>query len=665
MRLRVAVLVVAGCTRAPTQVSLDFTNDAGFFASPFPSDTRRLPSGRVDLGGFPNPAGNAAAAELLALAGQSTGFAVSAGIFFQTTGPVDDAALPTLAGSLDAGAGVFLVDVDPRSAHFLSRVPAQVAFLADAGPYGAPRLLSLLPLQGTPLDPLTTYAAVVTTSVTGDGKPLVPSKQLATLAAGAAPPGMSPAAFATYTGALLALGDAGVATERLAALAVFTAWDPTAEMAPYRAAALALPVPAPAAPFALTETFDTYCVYRTTIAMPDFQAGTPPYGDAGGGWVEGDAGPLPQGTQTASFVVTVPRAPMPDGGFPLVVFCPTGAGPSGTTPLVDRGTEATPGGPPIVPGSGPAEFLAMAGWAATSIDGPLDGLRNPTDGGSEDYLIFNVLNPLALRDNIRESALELQLISHLMDRVAIDASGCPGVATPDGGPVGFNPAAQALMGHSMGGTIAPLALAFEPRFRAAILSGEGGSWIENILYKESPQPLRPGASLLLGDFTLSAFDPILSILQWAGEPADPPAYAARAIRDPRGGARNVLMFQGILDTYILPPIANASSLAFGLDLGGAADDTAASVAQFTPLATLLPLTGGSVVALPRSGNRVAGDGTTVTALVVQHPQDPVEDGHEVMFQTDAPKHQYLCFLKTLLTGVPRVPADGVPTDPCE
>jgi hypothetical protein len=68
--------------------------------------------------------------------------------------------------------------------------------------------------------------------------------------------------------------------------------------------------------------------------------------------------------------------------------------------------------------------------------------------------------------------------------------------------------------------------------------------------------------------------------------------------------------------------------------------------------------------LPASGNRRAGDGTTVTAFVVQHQQDAVEDGHEVVFQTDPPKYQYRCFLQSLLTGVPQIPADGAATDPC-
>jgi len=53
------------------------------------------------------------------------------------------------------------------------------------------------------------------------------------------------------------------------------------------------------------------------------------------------------------------------------------------------------------------------------------------------------------------------------------------------------------MGHSMGATITPLVLAFEPRFRAAVLSGAGASWIANLLYKQEPLALAPAIELLL------------------------------------------------------------------------------------------------------------------------------------------------------------------------
>ena len=41
-----------------------------------------------------------------------------------------------------------------------------------------------------------------------------------------------------------------------------------------------------------------------------------------------------------------------------------------------------------------------------------------------------------------------------------------------------------------------------------------------------------------------------------------------------------------------------------------------------------------------------------------------EDGHEVVFQTDGPKHQYQCFLASWLSGPPVVPVDDTRDAAC-
>jgi hypothetical protein len=146
---------------------------------------------------------------------------------------------------------------------------------------------------------------------------------------------------------------------------------------------------------------------------------------------------------------------------------------------------------------------------------------------------------------------------------------------------------------------------------------------------------------------LVAHDPALNLLQWAGEGADAQVHAPRIGRAARPGeARHLLMFQGVADRYIPPPVADALSLALGLDV--------ASPALDPTLAGRLWLSGGAPLVLPGSGN-VAG----VTAVLAQHAEDGVEDGHEVMFQLEGPKRQYRCFLGTFARGLaPVVPPPG-------
>ena len=162
-------------------------------------------------------------------------------------------------------------------------------------------------------------------------------------------------------------------------------------------------------------------------------------------------------------------------------------------------------------------------------------------------------------------------------------------------------------------------------------------------------------------------DPVLTLLQWSAESADPLVYTRSILQEPPPGqtAPQVLMEQGIVDHYIMPPIANATSLSLGLDFAGTPLDGASAelAGDSAPtLESLLVYSGRQSIALPAAGNRAAG----LTAVVIQHPSDGVEDGHEMVFQTDPPKREYRCFLQTWATGqTPMVPSPGDVNGPCE
>ena len=636
-----------------TTVRLDFGARGELYAAPVPSEHLRSDAGAITLSGFPNPGRvDLVAAARRLIEADADGFGLTSAIYLPLTGPLAETSLPGLFESTTDTARAFVVAIDSGSPDFGVRAPVLARFLADPGPFGAPNLLALLPLQGRPLRPKTTYAAVLLRSAhDAAGEALGVSLAMAQLAAGVRPEGLGERAFAEYRRALETLERLGTPREVIAGLAVFTTGDPAAAMQALVDVVRAEPSPQPEGPLALSEVFEDFCVYTSTLALPDFQEGTPPFTEAGGGiQLDASGRPILQRHARSRLVLTVPRRPMPQTGYPTAVFIRTGGG--GDRPLVDRGVRALEGGPAVEPGEGPARYFARAGFAGASIDGPHGGLRNPR-GADEQFLVFNVFNPVALRDNLRQSALELALLAHVLEQLELDASACPGAGSPN---TRLDATRLALMGHSMGASIAPLVLATEPRYRAAILSGAGASWIENVLHKERPLPVRGIAELTLG-YTdegrpITAHDPALSLIQWAGEAADPPLYARQIIHEAEA-PRHVLMFQGIVDRYIMPPIANALSLSLGLDLAGPALEPS--------LGELLPLSGRREVPLPARGNLPGG----VTGLVVQHAEDGVEDGHEVVFQTEAPKRQYRCFLESLVRGeAPRVPAAAPVNAPC-
>lgn len=671
--VRAVVLLAAGCVSDPSPtaapaatVRMEFDHTQEFFAAPFPSEHLRVTGGGYRLDAFPNPRRSEYLRGIAALAQSADGFGITMGAFVTTTAPVDPTSLPDLWGSVRADASVFLTVAEGPDAGVV-RIPVRVTFHESDAPSQAENLLGAVPLQGVPMCPSTRYALVVTRALRdASGRAFAPSDTMSALRRGASVAGLTETASREYVGALNALRANAVDLDRVVALGVFRTGDPAAQMRRFVEHARAhAPLQVTQAPTP-REVFDGYCVYQGELRVPVWQRGEPPYTSVGGGWTTApDGTPMMQRTEPSRVVITVPRRPMPASGYPLVMFVRTGGG--GDRPLVDRGVQAMTGGDAIAPGTGPAREFAREGFAGVSWDGPHGGPRNVSHG-DEQFLMFNVNNLEAMRDNVRQSAIEADLLALAMTTLRVDVSSCPG-ATGDADGARFDASHAVLMGHSMGATIAPVAAAFEPSFRAVILSGAGGSWIENIVYKEHPVPVRPFAESLLrytgSGSHLERDDPALSLFQWAMEPADPPVYAVQVTAShDEIAARHVLMMQGIVDHYMMPSIAAAASLSFGLDLAGTGRDALdMRLRSFDPLARLLPLQGltqrmGSV-----SGNRRV-DGALLTLAVRQYTEDGIEDGHEVAFQTEGPKRDYRCFLRGYLRGAPAIPAEeGGDCDP--
>jgi hypothetical protein len=593
--------------------------EAGFWGLPFPMDGRERADGTADLselGGADVPI----VADLLEmLDGVAVGASRTAPIWLPFDRSLAGLTLPSVGETLSAGSAVWLMDVDPASPERGRRFPVEVAAVDGSMPWDPPHALALLPMQGAPLRPSTRYAAVVTTAL-GGGNPLPALSAL---------PALPAAALAAWVETLVLLDQLGV---EVAAATVFTTGDPTSPLRDHLDTLRAAGGWAVVSPPALIEEWPEHCVYEGRLRAPVLQQGAPPYLTEGGGFADDGA---VQRYEEARVFVTLPRAPV-GGALDALVFVRTGGG--GDRPLLDRGVRGPDG--LDVAGAGYARELARAGWAGVQVDGPLGGLRNP-QGADEQFLIFNIGNPIALRDNLRQSALELAMLPELLDGLTVDGAAC-GAA----GDVRLS--AVALWGHSMGATIAPLVTALQPRLDTLVLSGAGGSWIHNVLYKRSPLEVRPIAAAMLGQDAgaLDRWHPILGLLQWAGEAADPPVYAADGAVW-RGGV-HTLMVQGIVDTYILPPIANAASASLRLAPGGEALDVEV-MPEHQGVVEAARLVGRSPVELPTRGNL---DGWT--GVVVQRTEDGVEDGHEVAYQDADVRRAVQHFLASRASGAPEV-----------
>lgn len=608
---------------------------ATFFGLPVPAPDLFDPSGHPTLSRWPRNGGGASFVEgLIALAEATDGASLAGSVYFQL-----DRDAPELVTRVR---GLF-IDLDPSSPERGVLRPGRLHYETDGGPFGAPHLVSLQPIQGIPLRSRTTYAAVLIAQPPDDANAtdaaLGRSQTLADLLAGRPIPDLA-AHRALWDDALYAIADVGLDPAKVVGLTTFHTANATAQLDSFLAQTYRgnRPTTPAASDVSLVEVHDRFCVFGATITLPDYQRGEPPFSTPPDGTWQSDASgrPILQRWASSRLFVTIPRTPSSESGYPFLVFIRTGGG--GDRPLIDRGPRAVPHGEPIVAtGTGPAMNLAAAGWAGVTWDGPHGGARNPGNA-DEQFLMFNVTNLAATRDNVRQSALEAALVGNLAAELDFDASLCPGASST----AHFDAARMGIMGHSMGGWIAPLAMAIEPRFRHAILSGAGGGWMANIVYKRSPVDVRPLAEVFLGydilGRSLGMHDPALTLLQWGGEASDPQNYGRSAMSP----GRRVLMIEGIVDTYILPPIAQATALSLGLQLVGPSwDRDDPRLSEFEPLADLL-------AEIPEALRTPHLDpsGQRVTAAVVQAPGDAIEDGHEAMFQTPGPKHQYRCFLET-------------------
>ncbi len=614
MRIRLSLLCTTLAACAPASAP-----STQLFDHPWPDERLVEPDGTLRIADFPVGTGAPIRHQAAESLRRARGFGVASPVLFPLGGPIDATSLPTVEESASEDASVFVMNVDADSASLGERAVVDVRFVPDAGPFGGTNLLVALPYPGIVLARDTLHAAVVTTRVrAADGRPLPAASRV----------GDTP----VHRSALATLAAEGVETAEIAALAVFRTDDPTRDLRSAVAHALSHDAPSLPAPV-LVEEHPDYCVFATTVEMPVYQAGEPPYLHDGGGWVWADDDHLVVQRHAESRVyVTVPRTR--SQRHPSALFVRAGGG--GDRPLIDRGPRAEPGGS-SPPGSGIARDLARVGYVGLTVDGPLGGLRNRT-GWDEQTAVFNLVNPIAMRDNVRQSALELVLFAHALDTLLIDASACAGASPSvrvDTSPV--------LIAHSTGATIAPLAAAASWRFDAIVLSGAGASWIRQLVHKESPAPLRPLAEILFEYWprrTLHEHDPMLGLLQWAGEPADPMVYAPD-LRD-----RDVLVFQGVLDTYIPPPIANPMALSLRLDAAGPMLD--ADIATRS-LERDLALVGRERRSLP-----ARRDESGRLRVVTHFSEDGIEDGHEVLFQRSDARRRLSRFLASLADGAPVV-----------
>lgn len=632
----VLMLVVAGCDEpAPVTVVMTVTDDApAYGATPFPTDALRDGDRLGALAGLEAIVGrntDLVAAHLGAL----DGFGVRPLVELFVDGDLDPASIPTRTTAITDAA--VLVDVDPSSPE-RGRVIA-MDWRLDA----SRRVLAGSPASGERLREGTRYAGFVTTQLRDErGAALRPSPALATLASAAERWRTTALAFE----ALSAEVDAPIA-----GLAVFTTQHATAPLLAAReqletAVAPELAFDDPALVFAGQGALDQI-LGRAARATDGPRAGLERWGNdnptgiahdhvgvVGTGTIsvvrfrgdetttdgpedesfQLDAAGVPRIIAIDRIPITfiLPAAPPPASGYPLVIYGHgLGAGRdqllSFAEPLTSQGFAVVgidmfghgSRYDPIDQSANMARQLtAFSGEAATPDGfGDVTGLTTQLDFFEE----FRGVS--AVRDAIRQSALDLSRVTQLVRRADLDLSALAG---PGGVPT-LDTRRIAYLGESFGTVVGTLFAAIEPEIDLFVLDVPGGG-ILDLLLPSSPEIGAVAIPFVESVFKpatpLDRWNPLIGMMQAVIDGADPLTYAPHVLRDRFSiggrelGPRSVVAIEVVGDQVLANVGTDALARGLGLDVLAPSLDVPAGLAT---------------VASPAAGNR-AGQ----TAVLVQY-----------------------------------------------
>lgn len=647
------VFVIAGAclpeptdppVRAPVAFALP-TGERGedFLDAPWPSDILVKKDGRLNLRTYPNPYNSQTLDEFLAIFQDAPGYSRNSVLAFKVpahgsaAAGVDPDTLPADAtASVADDAAMFVVELASGR-----RLPIEHKVYAEGTSFYPPGTVAVNFLPG--VVPAGPFALVVTSAAHhNDGTPLGPSPVLrALLTCGDVDESadVKDLDCAPYQQLAKDLAEKqGLTVDDIALVQKVTPQDVRDQLLASHRAASAL-VPAISGLTARPDDArDPYIVYDGVITLAHFQAGEAPYesydGVSGGFVYDGPDdgfGPSPtvQSEEDVAFVLTIPKTPMPADGWPVVI---NGHGTGGS---LESGIGRTAGNE--------AFHITAAGAAMLAISEPMHLGRNGYREGQENVLTFNFFNPLAGRDNWRQSALEkVQLVNAVAD---LDF---------DDGPVSrrFNADQIGYFGHSQGGIVGGQFVAVETRIRGSLLSGAGGGFASSMVEKVDPPPSIASILRLVlqmpDDEEIDLFHPVPALLQTFVDAADPLNYGAVWAELQQEFPRHLVVTSGLQDTFT--PRRNHFAMAgsFRLPLAEPIFERPA-VIDLLDIGTVGETCSGN----QRVDSAVNEDGgpVDVTACMVQFEND----GHFAVFQNPIGRRLFSDFFSTLFAG------DGVPT----
>jgi hypothetical protein len=635
--------------------------DGDFFKLPYPNDAARDASGKVSFDNFPHDAKSPLGFDVVkryldAVAAEP--FSAYPTMTFRFEGHFDFADL-----KLDgADPQTRFVDITPGASTFGGARGLNVVYGTGGNRYLCGDNVSIRPNTGDPLRAGGVYAAILKRPMHrpgpasgGDGSEILPSPDFTALIA-ATEPGDSTlkAAYAAYKPLRDYLASAKIDPATVLVATVFTVGDPSKVAKLLRPSVRAAPAPAASnwvkcgagaiSPCpdatgnrACTGGSADFDEYHAIVSLPIFQQGSAPYltlADGGAMSVPTDGSPIaPVRTELVCAALTVPKGTAPAGGWPVAIYA-HGTGGSFRSHVDDGSAKALSS---IDLGGGTKVQFATLGIDQVS-HGPRRG-SSPESKTSPNDLFFNFANPAAARFNALQGAADQHTLVRFVEGAGTITVGADAIKL-DGSKIVF-------WGHSQGATEGAMFLAFDASVKGAILSGEGGGLIDSLVTKTSPVNIRDMLYLPLeesGPKAVSAYHPVLGLLQQWIDPADPIHFARLSYAPtlPMGTFhRNVFQPFGFNDTYAPSQTQLAFAFAAYLPLIKPIIDPDLKI-------TAVDFVQGNVAA--------AGGAGAATAAFRQYAPSGTDDGHFVVFKNDQARTDAMKVLARSARGeLPKIP----------
>lgn len=629
------------------------TDDASlkqdFYRLPFPNDALRAANGVIDFSRHPKDPSPSFGFDLLgryldALQGEPFGNAPT--IIFRFDGPVDFQSIVLTAPNPN----VRLVKLETGQTF-----PHGLSLVLNGSPnrYVCSNWLAVRPFEG---DSLTkgTWAVILLKGLKGSsGMELQPAADFSAMLEATAPTEARQAkAWPAYQKLRDALPTMSIDPANVLAATVFTVEDPQRLVKRVVAGVAAADLPTATAWVKCGSGTPSPCEsdagartcgpdtdggveeWHARLTLPIFQRGEAPYltPEQGGGIPTQD--PLvAERTEPVCASLTVPVGAPPDGGWPVVLYA-HGTGGSFRSHAADGSGAALSG--VALAADGGTETLRAAVFGFDQVGhGPRTHTSGPTPTAED--LVFNFSNPASARGTMAQGAADLHAVTRYLESLA---------ATPPAGLPALDVSHLAFWGHSQGATEGALFLAQDRAVEGALLSGASALLVNSLTSKQKPVDIAGGLWLVLNESrpeAVTAYHPVLSLLQAWSDPVDPVHFAGSAAvmpADPprQAFARHVFQVWGKDDLFTPRPVQSAFALGARLAfVGPQVEDLA-----ITPVRTSVV---GNVMS-PR----------IVTAAVRQYVPPTGTDGHFVVFSNAAATADASHFIARVLRGeIPVIP----------